>query len=351
MEVAHSVLTAESVGRLVEQHYDLGSMSWSYLYGGSNAHYLATDGERQCVLRLLDAHQPWSRPGEPIDEGVQFEIEMLAFLRDQGIRACRPIPQRDGRCFAKLSAPEGDRYFTLFEHIAGGKPGRFDGPRASRFGAAVAQLHRAMTKLAPRAFRYELGPGYLVDQTLELFSAHGRSLSPGALPYLEQTAKSIRQAMMSLPKAAPCYIAIHGDVHFGNVIEDRHGELWLIDFETAGLGWRVYDVASFTALSRMGWGPPLAEGESIESINQAFLDGYQGVCRLNEAELHALSHFERARLFEFLGYWMHEIRAGKIGIENRMKHVDTVVSTLKSWDRESPEAPGVPGFRPTSLSG
>ncbi|HEX5872173.1 MAG TPA: phosphotransferase, partial [Longimicrobium sp.] len=120
-----------------------------------------------------------------------------------------------------------------------------------------------------------------------------------------------------------------------------------IDFETAGHGWRIYDLASVTALWRMGWGPPLLAGTEPAQAAAAFVEGYHSVRPLRPEERAALEPFERARLFEFMGYWMAEVASGKQGSRNCVPHLETVLATLRAWDAAAAPAAA---FRPASLS-
>jgi len=76
------------------------------------------------------------------------------------------------------------------------------------------------------------------------------------------------------------------------------------------------------------------------------------VSPLEDAELRTLALFERARLFEFVGFWMSEIASGKSGPKNWERHLDTVIDVLQRWDELAPDKASGGGevFRPVSLS-
>lgn len=353
-DIAHTVFGLGIIQRLVEQHYALGgAVSCTHYYSGSNVHYLVEAAGRRYVLRILGALLPWNRANDRAPAGVGFEMELLLFLKDRGVAVCCPVRRADGSYFGEIAAPEGVRYYTLFDFIDGKKPERFDAGRAFGYGRAVARLHSEMARFSTASFKYHLGPAYLLDETLELFASHGTSVRADALPYLTCVAGDVRRAMQELPQDGPYYGIIHGDIHVGNALEDNAGGVAFIDFETAGHGWRIYDIATFTGMLKMGWGPLLAPEASIESINQAFLDGYQAVSSIEDVELRALALFERARLFEFVGFWMSEIASGKSGIKNWEKQLDTVIEVLQRWDGLAPDTAS-PGrrdvSRPVSLS-
>jgi thiamine kinase-like enzyme len=55
-----------------------------------------------------------------------------------------------------------------------------------------------------------------------------------------------------LAAAAPAPALCHHDLHRLNLLFDRAGRLWLVDWEYAGLGDPVFDLASFSSLHRLG---------------------------------------------------------------------------------------------------
>ena len=107
----------------------------------------------------------------------------------------------------------------------------------------------------------------------------------------------MKQAAGQLPREAPAYGLCHGDVNTGNFhLYDDHA--WaLLDFEYFGYGWRVFDIATFTnnQIHQLG------KTERTRRIVQAFLEGYQSVRTLSQAELEALHPFVVLRQIWLMG--------------------------------------------------
>ena len=111
------------------------------------------------------------------------------------------------------------------------------------------------------------------------------------LDLLESAIPILDGRITCIPKNAPVYGLIHGDVIRANAIVSTDGTLWVIDFDLCGMGWRSYDIASFTYVS----------SGAQESCANSFRMGYDEVRPLLEVEADILQVFEAARAIFSLG--------------------------------------------------
>ena len=86
---------------------------------------------------------------------------------------------------------------------------------------------------------------------------------------------------------------IHADLHQGNVFIS-HDKMYLIDFDDAGFGWYLYDIA--VALYEYNF------EEDYQTIEAAFLDGYTKHRVLTDAHRALLPMFLHIRSRAIIGW-------------------------------------------------
>jgi Ser/Thr protein kinase RdoA (MazF antagonist) len=83
----------------------------------------------------------------------------------------------------------------------------------------------------------------------------------------------------ALAKVSPDLVRrgpVHGDYQFANVLRAHDGAIAVLDFDTCGIGYCAEDLLTFVWRSDMEI--------RDESINEAFLSGYEGVRPLLDEE-------------------------------------------------------------------
>ena len=110
---------------------------------------------------------------------------------------------------------------------------------------------------------------------------------------IESARTKVRAVLSRYEKKADGYGLIHADLHPGNVLFDG-SRLHPIDFDDAGFGWHVYDlaVALFYYQSR----------RDFDSILQALVSGYRAHRPLSDEALERLPLFLLIRALVLLGW-------------------------------------------------
>jgi Ser/Thr protein kinase RdoA (MazF antagonist) len=246
------------------------------------------------------------RPGYHSDHALHSEYVWMRVLRDEGVLTPREIPSLMGRPF-EIIVVDGVRYqVDLFEWITGSHgqiplgggnvPTEVLQTQYRLMGIAMARMHQISASWsAPAEFqRHAWDSEGLVGETplwgrfweLQLLSDAQRQLM------LEVRAR-LREELGGLPKTRERYGMIHADLTPDNVIV-AGDSLYLIDFDDAGFGWHLFDIAvslfSFTTSPR------------LESVREAFLSGYCSQKTLSEPTLACLPMFLAARGTTLLGW-------------------------------------------------
>lgn len=264
----------------------------------------------------------WRRRSE-----VQGEIDLLRFLSEQKISVSIPIRNNAGTFIEKIDAPEGRRYAVMFSDAKGDQP-KFTLRNCKEYGRLAGTVHKA-TELLPNSVRRpQLDIDHLARAPLKRIQPF-LSRRPRDLAYLTSISEELADAVISLlPDSAPEFGMCHGDLTFGNVRRDKNGRLTLFDFDSAGYGWRAYDVAIFLWSRGSGFSRR-ANADRLKQWN-AFMDGYHSIRCLSKSELQAVDLFVPLRQIWQLG--AHTNHLAYIG--SRAAHearFETHLEFIKNW--------------------
>jgi Ser/Thr protein kinase RdoA (MazF antagonist) len=225
-------------------------------------------------------------------------------LREAGIQTPEDMTAPDGASFVAVGSGDetarlagltrwihGDLLATRIERAAG--PG--DTLEALRgLGALTARLHDQTRAWRPpegfsrRSLEVEtlLAP----TSTWGCFWRHPR-LSRADQRHLAAAARTLVRRISACERTIDTFGLIHADLHPGNVIVQDEGPT-VIDFDDAGFGWRLYDIAAALFHSHA----PEAE--------IAFLDGYGGAGAIR-LDTGLLPLFRLMRALALIGWLAH----------------------------------------------
>ncbi len=191
-------------------------------HGLTNASWLVRTLEDAVVVRVSNAHAEHLR----IDR--RSELAVLRAVAAAGIGAPVLYAHADGAVLVTRFA--GPQWTAM--HVTA--PGNLQ-----RLAARLAQLHELAAP--PEARRLDLQQtvaGY--QHTLDTFGVH-ESLRTTALA--QRAEQSARRLTQDAPRLC------HNDVHHLNIVEDA--QLTLIDWEYAGLGPALFDLASLCVYEQL----------------------------------------------------------------------------------------------------
>jgi len=290
--IVHSVVDGKALGREIQTRYGLPDpFDCELLVRGVNDVYVVTAGDRRFAARVWRSHLR-----ENTD--VAFELNFLLHLKKARIPVVAPLLMKDGGVFFIVEAPEGIRQVCLFEWVNGTSFANIaTADVAEKIGAGMAQIHVAAPSFTPPAPR---PIDYLPYITANLPVVLRRlSERPADLKFYPRYAEAILKALdQPAVKALPRH-AIHGDFHFRNVFADAQGRIEFLDFDAAGEGPALQDIASTL------WATPyiardVACASLTEVMNDRFMAGYRKVRPLSAEEERLLPLFIAAKEMVFL---------------------------------------------------
>jgi Ser/Thr protein kinase RdoA (MazF antagonist) len=274
----HSILAADALRDFVATNYDFARPVHCTLWiRGMNDVYVLRAGRERFALRAY-------RSGWHSADDIDYEVGLLNHLDRHGIPVAPPIRARDGTYRQRVTAAEGPRDLVLFRWVEGGAPLR-DAPSPAvgrTAGEWIAKIHQ-LPSFTPAWVRRT---DYVDLLGRELAPFLGLVHDPEQRRWCERAAGRLLDALSRSIGLLPAGV-VHGDCHAGNVFVRTDGSMTLLDFDNAGVGARIEDLACLTWSAGFR-GLPAA-------FIAAFRAGYESVRPLSPREVAALPLFVAAR--------------------------------------------------------
>ncbi|NDW54758.1 phosphotransferase enzyme family protein [Aliiroseovarius sp. PrR006] len=243
------------------------------------------------------------RPGYQSEAAIRSELDWMAALASKGMRVPSPIPTSDGDLVFSLGS---DQCATMVSWVDGAPIGEGGEPLGGtaedqvalyrKVGAELAKLHNLTDDITlPDGFtrhRWDI-PGLLGDDPF-----WGRFWECPALS--EDDRNMVLRARAVAHDLATVYLEngadfglIHADALRENVFV-HNDRLTLIDFDDAGFGFRLYDLAVMLSQNE--------DEPAYESIKAAALTGYRDHRALSQEAEDLLPMFLMMRRFASMGW-------------------------------------------------
>ncbi|HEX3383200.1 MAG TPA: phosphotransferase [Paraburkholderia sp.] len=265
---------------------------------------------RRAVLRI-------HRLGYHDDAALHSEFEWMHALASAGIEVPRVVKSREGRPFERVHSDElpAGRQIDVLEWVDGRQLGALEsgldggeGDIAQRYhtlGGIAARMHNQTSAWrASDGFRRHswCEQGLAGDEPLWGRYWELEQLGASRRRLFERAREAIWTDLNDLSKDAGQFGLIHADLVPENVLVEGE-RVRVIDFDDAGFGWHLFDVATSLYFIR---GEPY-----FDTAMQAFVAGYRVHRSLSDEQLVHLPLFMAARSTTYLG-WVH-----------RRKHTET----------------------------
>jgi Ser/Thr protein kinase RdoA (MazF antagonist) len=322
-----------ALARAALVHWDIACADLTLLKYRENAVFRVTDpGGVRYALRV-------HRAGYHSDAALRSELQWMRALDAAGIEVPRVIPTREGQTFAvaRIDAVPAARQVDLFAWVEGAPIGSVessvdDAPAPATYhtlGALAARLHnQAVAWSVPEGFerhRWD-AEGLAGEEPLWGRFWELGTLTPAQRDILLAARDRVfddLQRYGQAPENRTRYSLIHADFLPENVLEGG-GDVRLIDFDDAGFGWHLFDLA--TALF-------LQTGQShYPATRDALIAGYRAYRELPESQVAQLPLFLVARAFTYLG-WVHTRAETATALEMTPFIVDKAMALIDAYYR------------------
>lgn len=294
----------EALVRQALPHWGLSASDIHLIKFRENAVFrVRTADQRQYALRI-------HRHGYHSDAALRSELEWMAALDRAGVSVPEVIPTREGALFARVSSEgvPGERQVDLFSWVDGHQLGAVEvGLDAGQpveavyhtIGELAARLHnQAVEWTPPEGFSRHAWDANALAGDDPLWGRFWElpSLTDAQREFLLSARDRVHadlQRYHADPANSDRYSMIHADFVAENLLVDGD-TVRLIDFDDAGFGWHLFELATALYFER---GEP-----HFDDAYRGIVTGYRRHRSLPDSQLAHLPLFMAARSFTYLGW-------------------------------------------------
>lgn len=313
--------SCSAVASYLVDHYGLAPpVDVRELEPGGNRNFLITSQEQRYVYRVYIDHDFYVRN----PKAYRYELDLLAYLGEYKLAVPEPVKRLDGqllsvmgvatdissapqtgpqtgrpglqtgpppeswsdsacsvRCSALFHFFEGEEHVTWYPEV--------NEPVVISFGASVAEIHQRADQFPEPYCRHHFDLQYLLDGPLQTLESILKERRGEDLSFFKDYAEHMRRQINGLGKGKDIYGLIHADLHVGNILYHPENGYCILDFDQCAFGWRAYDVATFKYNII-----ETVPDHLTDEIWRCFLEGYNQVRPLTQAELDCLPVFAKA---------------------------------------------------------
>jgi Ser/Thr protein kinase RdoA (MazF antagonist) len=324
------------LARAAARAWDLGGQPQiTLLKCRENAVFALGTSEVKLVMRV-------HRAGYHSPEALDSELRWMTALRSDGVATPEVVPSRQGRLFEVvgcegvpearmvdvLSWVDGQPLGSIEEGIEVGEDSR---KALFETGRLMARLHNhAEAWQRPAGFTRHAwdAEGLLGEEPLWGRFWELGALDAGTRAVVLAARERARSDLAEFGDGPDRYGLIHADFLPENLLVDQ-GSIQLIDFDDAGFGWHLFDVATSLFV--------LAGSPGFEAFLDAFVSGYRTKRQLPDEHLARLPLFFLLRGLTYLG-WLHTRRETETAQELTPVMVATVSELAAGYLRPASAA-------------
>ncbi len=276
------------------------------------------------------------RLGYHADDALHSEQLWMRALAAQHISVPRALHSRAGRTFELLELPglRGPRQVDIFHWIEGSQLGSVEQGLAA--GAdSIAEIYATVGEMAARihtqACEWQPPPGFRRHS----WDADGlagehpfwgrfwelRALSAGERRLFEDLRVRIHAVLNGFGTQRDRYSLIHADLVPENILISG-SRPQIIDFDDAGFGWHLFEIATSLYFIRREL--------FYETARDALIEGYRRVRTLPDEHLALLPLFLAARGTTYLG-WVHTREGEPVARELTPQLIELAVAAAQDY--------------------
>lgn len=279
----YSLLSASALSDYLQQRYSFKDITCRLLiHNVSDTYLLESQNTRHIFKIYRDAHRK--------EEEINGEVELLNILHAGGASVSHPLPDKDGGYLQAFQAAEGIRYGLLFTYAEGQVYPTMNDEQLLEIGNRMAHIHNLTAGLRLQHKRSPLDFEALVDAPLRIIEPTFSALKT-EYRYLHETATRVKQVLQTFELSAFSHGYCHYDFLPKNFHFDANGKVTFFDFDFAGEGYLVNDLASFYAHFFLDVLHKKLTQQEANRQFAVFVKGYRERRPLSEVELASIPYW------------------------------------------------------------
>ncbi|RZK55340.1 MAG: hypothetical protein EOO91_14280 [Pedobacter sp.] len=290
----YSTLSSNALGIFLAEKYNLKGNSCRLLIHNVSDTYILENPKNKYIFKIYrDNHRKL--------EEIKAEVELLNLIHEQGGSVAHPIKDVNGVEIQSFNAAEGTRYGVLFTYAIGKVVPEMSNEQLATVGREMAKLHNITATATLKNARSGYSIETMLLRPLEVFKPAFVEL-PEEYSFLKENVHQIAKKIESLNLQDFSYGYCQYDFLPKNFHFADDGTLTFFDFDFAGQGHLINDIASFYIHYFLEvYGGKITQQEADKSF-AIFVENYRKFRDLSDAELAAIPYFGFAFWIFYLGF-------------------------------------------------
>lgn len=284
----YSTLCPLALGSLIAEKYNLADVRCTFLLRGVGDTYLVeTSGDRFVCRIYRSSHRSLPQ--------IQEEVTLLLALKAANVAVSYPITDTAGETIQQLPATEGIRGMVLFSYAPGRSVKPLNENQLKSLGREMARFHNVSSTIKRGDSRWHFDTDTTLFKPLQQLAPFF-SGDPESYACLQEIAHRVAGRLSQLD-ASNCPT---GYCHFDFLPKNIHFDgdtITLFDFDFAGYGWVVNDLAVFWQHLAIEVFTRRMEEKAMKETFATLLESYREHRSLSAGELAAVPYLA-------LGFWL-----------------------------------------------
>ncbi|MGK6350963.1 phosphotransferase enzyme family protein [Parapedobacter sp. DT-150] len=280
----YSLLAASALNRYLQERYGFTDSNCRLLIHNVSDTYLIESTNTRYIFKIYrDVHRKM--------EEINGEVELLNILHAGGASISYPLADKKGKYLQAFQAAEGIRYGVLFTYAPGQVCPVMSDEQLIEVGHGMADIHHLTAGLQLAHRRQPLDMEALVDAPLRVIKPAFDDGLEAEYDYLQEVATGVKERLLSFDLHTFSHGYCHYDFLPKNFHVDATGKVTFFDFDFAGEGYLVNDLASFYVHFFLDVLHKKMTQPEADRQFAVFIKGYRERRPVSEAELASIPYW------------------------------------------------------------
>ena len=271
-------MTEEKLIQLLQTKYVLENVTLEFLREGGSKTYIV-NGEKKYLLKVI---------GSAFFGTAKQSVLVTRYLEENGFPVPKTILTKTGEAIVEASdAGDSEPYLVLLqEFVEGEEPNLENHETAEKVGTLVGKLHCLMESCPVKPVLRD--KQFFIGRYIDFL----RQKSYPQIAAYEELGERLWKKVEKLP-----YGICHGDLHRGNLLQTKDGQIYFLDFDTICRAPTMFDVMVMCDMTDY-FNLQQEDIEITRAVYEKFLAGYTKHHPLSPEEKLSFSDWVAIRHFQ-----------------------------------------------------
>ena len=268
----------EKLIQLLQTQYGLENVTLKFLREGGSKTYIV-NGETKYLLKVI---------GNAFMDTAKQSVRITRYLEEKGFPVPKTILTTAGQAIVEISDDE-PCLVLLQEFIEGEEPDLEKTESAEKVGELVGKLHNLMKDCPVQLVSRD--KQFFIDRYIDFL----RQKSYPKISDYEKLGEQLWEKVQGLP-----YGICHGDLHRGNLLQTKDGQIYFLDFDTVCKAPLMFDIMVMCDITNY-FNLQQEDFEITCAVYKNFLSGY--------TQYHPLSEKEKLSFYDWVAIRHFQLQA------------------------------------------